>query len=442
LTISTPGLLNITIVSERFADIPAQQRREHILDLLLESNVPTSPGFLSLYTMSEADALGLSRTPATQEGRVDNWSDLAQQAMNASGYSKARQGKRGIPRTVAFYSFKGGVGRTTALAHVAWILAMRGRKVVAVDLDVEAPALSFLLNLAPMPEHGIVDYFYERFYLPHGVEPGISIAEIFGEARIPDASGRLFVVPAGFLDLNYITKVDDLRASVITERGEDLWSIFFREITEQLQPDIILVDSPAGINEWSAFSLLRAADQAIVFLYPNEQNTRGIDLLLEALAGKISLQLVFSPVPFGDAGIERVREYWQDLQSRLDVVTDQTNSDGNEEIQEFEAQSTRAEPIIVHYLTELALALSYPVLPLLSNYMNIANVVDEDTTAISREQVLSDTDRRLKIIESPKFPAVNTADPASDQNFRNLFQRTTDFDQFLTRSSPTVSNSR
>jgi hypothetical protein len=74
--------------------------------------------------------------------------------------------------------------------------------------------------------------------------------------------------------------------------------------------------------------------------------------------------------------------------------------------------------------------------------MNTANVVDEDTTAISREQVLSDTDRRLKIIESPKFPAVNTADPASDQNFRNLFQRTTDFDQFLTRSSPTVSNSR
>lgn len=431
LTISTPGLLNITIVSERFANIPAQQRREQILDLLLESNAPTSLGFLSLYTMSEADSIGLSRIPPIQESRVDNWSDLAQQAMNASGYSKVQQGKRGIPRTITFYSFKGGVGRTTALAHVAWILAMRGRKVVAVDLDLEAPGLSFLLNLMPMPKHGIVDYFYERSYLPQDVEPSISIAEIFGEARIPDASGRLFIVPAGFLDLNYITKVDDLRASVITERGEDLWSIFFREITEQLQPDIILVDSRTGINEWGAFSLLRAADQAIVFLYPNEQNKRGIDLLLEALAGKISLQLVFSPVPFGDAGIEKVREYWQDLQNRLDVVTDQTNSDVNEEIQEFEAQSNIAEPIIVHYLTELALALSYPVLPLLSNYMNIANVVDEDTTAISREQVLSDTDRRVKIIESLKFPAVNAADLGSDQNLRNLFQRTTDFDQFL-----------
>ncbi len=431
LTISTSGLLNITIISEHFVHIAVSQRREQILDLLLESNAPTSIGFLSLYTTSEADSIGLPKPPTIQSGRVDNWSDLAQQAMNVSGYAREQPGKQGIPRTVTFYSFKGGVGRTTALTHVAWILAMRGRKIVAVDLDLEAPGLSSLFHLAPMPKYGIVDYFYERSYLPQGIEPSISIAEIFGEAPIPDAPGRLFIVPAGFLDLNYITKVDDLRASVITERGEDLWSIFFREITEQLQPDIILIDSRTGINEWGAFSLLRAADQAIVFLYPNEQNKRGIALLLDALAGSIPLQLVFSPVPFGDTVREKVREYWQDLQGRLGVAAGEVNGDEDKESQELEAQSDLAEPITIYYLTELALASSYPVLPLLPNYMNIANVVDEDTTAISREQVLSDIDSRQKIIESLKFPAVNAADPGSDQNLRNLFQRTTDFEQFL-----------
>jgi hypothetical protein len=69
--------------------------------------------------------------------------------------------------------------------------------------------------------------------------------------------------------------------------------------------------------------------------------------------------------------------------------------------------------------------------PLLSSYMNIANVVDEDTTAVSLEQILSDRDRRRKIIESLKFPAVNAADLGPDQNLRNLFQRTPDFDRFL-----------
>ncbi|WP_246844050.1 ParA family protein, partial [Hydrocoleum sp. CS-953] len=61
-----------------------------------------------------------------------------------------------MPRTVTFYSFKGGVGRTTALTHVASILAMRGRKVVAVDLDLEAPGLSTAFNLKLQPKYGIV----------------------------------------------------------------------------------------------------------------------------------------------------------------------------------------------------------------------------------------------------------------------------------------------
>src|SRR5581483_10880050 len=265
-------------------------------------------------------------------------------------------------------------------------------------------------------------------YIPEGIEPSISIAEIFGEVRIPNAPGRLFIVPAGFLDLNYITKVDDLRASAITEQGEDLWSIFFREITEQLQPDIILVDSRTGINEWGAFSLLRAADQAIIFLYPNEQNKRGIDHLLEALTGKISLQLVFSPVPFGDAGTEIVKEYWEALQHRLNIVVDGANTDLEDEIQEAENQTETIEPITVHYHTELALAARYPVQSLLSNYMNIANVVDEDTTAISLEQILIDKHHRWKIIESLEFPEV---DAARNQNLRDLFQRTADFDRFL-----------
>lgn len=110
------------------------------------------------------------------------------------------------------------MGRTTALTHVAWILAMRGRKVVAVDLDLEAPGLSTAFSLNPLPESGIVDYFYERSYLPKGLKPNILITKIFGEVTIPDATGRLFIVPAGSLSLDYISKVDDLRATTILDQ--------------------------------------------------------------------------------------------------------------------------------------------------------------------------------------------------------------------------------
>jgi tetratricopeptide (TPR) repeat protein len=42
---------------------------------------------------------------------------------------------------VTFYSFKGGTGRTMALANVAWILAASGMRVLVVDWDLEAPGL-------------------------------------------------------------------------------------------------------------------------------------------------------------------------------------------------------------------------------------------------------------------------------------------------------------
>jgi hypothetical protein len=44
-------------------------------------------------------------------------------------------------RIVTFYSYKGGTGRTMALANVAWILASSGLKVLMVDWDLESPGL-------------------------------------------------------------------------------------------------------------------------------------------------------------------------------------------------------------------------------------------------------------------------------------------------------------
>ncbi|GIH06042.1 hypothetical protein Rhe02_41090 [Rhizocola hellebori] len=42
---------------------------------------------------------------------------------------------------ITFYSYKGGTGRTMALANVAWILAANGKRVLVSDWDLEAPGL-------------------------------------------------------------------------------------------------------------------------------------------------------------------------------------------------------------------------------------------------------------------------------------------------------------
>src|SRR5713226_8399358 len=88
LTISTSGLLNITIVSEHFANIPVPQRREQILDVLHRSNAPTSIGFLSLYTISEADSTGLSRPPTPQDFPKHNGVSHVFHVLSLSTHSK------------------------------------------------------------------------------------------------------------------------------------------------------------------------------------------------------------------------------------------------------------------------------------------------------------------------------------------------------------------
>jgi tetratricopeptide (TPR) repeat protein len=72
-------------------------------------------------------------------------------------------------RVITFYSFKGGTGRTMALANVAWILAANGNRVLVADWDLESPGLDrffqpFLRNREVVDGPGIIDLIrdYER----------------------------------------------------------------------------------------------------------------------------------------------------------------------------------------------------------------------------------------------------------------------------------------
>ncbi len=425
IRLSSSGLLNLTIISNRFTDMSLQERREQIWAMLRQLNGPTSTGFLSLYTTDEANSIRLYRPASLPEQPVYTWLNLADWAADLEEPVTQPQRAPRVPRTIAFYSYKGGVGRTTALVHVAAILARRGRKVVVVDLDLEAPGLSAALNLNPAPSQGIVDYFYERAFLPDGVEPSIAITDIFSEVRLADAPGRLFVVPTGTLDLDYLAKVDDLPANARMEHGEDLWSVFYREITEQLQPDVILVDSRTGFNAWGAFSLLRAADKAIIFLYPNDQNQQGINLLMQALSNRLPVYFVFSPVPMmGGIGHELVKRQWETLQTG---THEQENGDSDAA---DEPAAQVADPIEIPYMTEIALAESYPIHALESFYAPIANIIDEETTTSYLSDTLNSVDERRKIVRSLQFPEI-PANARDNTDLATIFQRTADFDKFL-----------
>jgi chromosome partitioning protein len=48
--------------------------------------------------------------------------------------------------TIAFFNNKGGVGKTSLVYHVAWMLALNGRRVIAADLDPQANLSSMFVS--------------------------------------------------------------------------------------------------------------------------------------------------------------------------------------------------------------------------------------------------------------------------------------------------------
>lgn len=198
----------------------------------------------------------------------------------------------GLPPLFAFVSHKGGVGRSTALAVTAAQLAMTGRNVLVVDLDLEAPGLGYmLLPDDRLPRFGSLDFFVENglralddsFY-----------GEMLGISPLTTGTGRVEVVPAvgtaseqcpenvlGKLSRAYLEDVlpgKPARSFLI--QAQDL----LRALCDRRSYDVVLVDARAGLNETTAAVVLGLGANTLLFGIDSPQTFKGYHYLLKFLA--------------------------------------------------------------------------------------------------------------------------------------------------------------
>src|SRR5262249_41021891 len=136
--------------------------------------------------------------------------------------------------TITFYSFKGGVGRTLALVNVAAQLARRGRKVLLVDFDLEAPGLETFERLRPpQPHPGLVEYVTE--YMRSKRSPDV---RDYIYAPPPDRKmiGQLWVMPAGRRDANYQSALTRLNWRKLYDDCEGY--LFFEDMKAQWEQEL------------------------------------------------------------------------------------------------------------------------------------------------------------------------------------------------------------
>ena len=191
-----------------------------------------------------------------------------------------------------------------ALANVAVALANRGRRVLVVDFDLEAPGLDTFDVMQPKAHvPGLIDFVVE--YLKSGQAPSVErfISETSG---VKKRDGSLWIMPSGHAE-NYATSFNEIDWGRLYAEQDGF--LLFEDLKAQwrkmLAPDYVLIDSRTGHTDTGGICTRQLPDAVVVLFFPNEQNLRGLtrvvrDIRSEAQEPRnksIELHFVMSNVP-------------------------------------------------------------------------------------------------------------------------------------------------
>jgi MinD-like ATPase involved in chromosome partitioning or flagellar assembly len=219
------------------------------------------------------------------------------------------------PAVVSFYSFKGGVGRTTTLGIVARQLARMGHKVVAIDLDLEAPGLGRFFDAHT--ERGVLDLLSEHAATG---EIDLEAPELYSHT-IVEGSGQLTVYPVGSMDESYVERLACLDYAPGARGGpsavESGLRAILKEIRRRHQPDYIFLDARAGLHDLGGLSLHALAHVDVLVGRSGPATLDGFQLVLEALSRRrkeedlrvVTVQ-TFVPLPVTGDQHARIRDDW------------------------------------------------------------------------------------------------------------------------------------
>jgi septum site-determining protein MinD len=172
-----------------------------------------------------------------------------------------------MSKIISIHSFRGGTGKSNTTANVATLLAMEGKRVGVIDTDIQSPGIHVLFGLGEDDmRHSLNDYLWGKCDIKqaaHDVTDSL-------RATIP---GKIFLIPASI-------KAGEI-ARVLRE-GYDpgLLNDGFQDLVEDLNLDVLMIDTHPGLNEETLLSIA-ISDALAVILRPDQQDYQGTGVTVE-----------------------------------------------------------------------------------------------------------------------------------------------------------------
>lgn len=193
-------------------------------------------------------------------------------------------------QVVTFYSYKGGTGRTMALANVAWTLAANGKRVLVVDWDLESPGLfrffkPFIGETALSSTKGVINLIREYEWAADKqtasdagfIQRYASVEKYSFSLEWDDFPGE------GTLDyLSAGQQHDDYAATIASMNWDDFYEYqnggkFFDALRADMKYnyDYTLIDSRTGLSDVADICTIHLPDILVDCFTLSEQGIEG-----------------------------------------------------------------------------------------------------------------------------------------------------------------------
>ncbi|MFJ6551420.1 FxSxx-COOH system tetratricopeptide repeat protein [Streptomyces luteogriseus] len=256
-------------------------------------------------------------------------------------------------RIITFYSYKGGAGRTMALANTAWILASSGKSVLVVDWDLDAPGLDgflhpFLSESRLRSTPGVLElvsrstqFMLQALDMAEQMRPIERDSELSAaaDARTSGgialnscliqvdwafpAGGQLYYLPAGTKNKGYLSAFSQfdwkpfMEGPLATRFLDGLKGEFVEYF------DYVLIDSPTGLNDISDICTVMLPHTLVICFTPSSQSIEGaagVAERVDGMYGNRDIRILPVPMRVENAEADRLDAARGQIQYRFDRI--------------------------------------------------------------------------------------------------------------------------
>lgn len=190
-----------------------------------------------------------------------------------------------MSKIISIHSFRGGTGKSNTTANLSTLIAASGKRVGVIDTDIMSPGIHVLFGLDEDDmTYSLNDYLWGKCDIKQAAYDVTSRLQ----ANIP---GKVFLIPSSI-------KAGEI-ARVLRE-GYDvgLLNDGFHKLVEELNLDVLMIDTHPGLNEETLLSIA-VSDALVIIMRPDSQDYQGTGVTVD-VAHKLDvprLLLLVNKVP-------------------------------------------------------------------------------------------------------------------------------------------------